>query len=559
MTAEETAIALFWANVAACASILLVFALRPAVRRVFGAKAAYRLWLIVPLVTLASVIPAHEPGRRAGDTEFAAVAPEGDSDIAGIRATARSAVTAVSTWMATAGASVPRERDRAEMLMTLWLAGAVLLFARAIVRSRWAATDPTLGPALVGVFRPRLVLPQDFRSRFTEREQSLVLAHEAVHRASRDPLTNAFIEIFRCVNWMNPLVHLAARQARADQEIACDAAVISQFPSERRLYAETLLKTQIAHAYPPLGCAWPGRSPSLLRRRVEMLDRRLPGRGRTAIGVALAAALMAGTSYVTWAAQISENAPPWYARLAQNAAPPLAQDSATRLAQANAAAAPPPGLLTPAEAGRHPKFVQELRSGNFEVVFIGDSITDFWRYPPEADQWNRTGGRPEWDRRYAPLKAFNVGTEGAHTRSVLWRLQNGELDGYKAKVFVLAPLGIADIANHGLTVDEAIAGNAAIVAEIRKRQPQAKILIADIGRGPRPTDSGRYERQIGTSAAKLADNRVVYYADIASRFVTADGAINPELSGMKNGGTYTLKGYAVWAEAMDGRLRQLLH
>ena len=271
-----------------------------------------------------------------------------------------------------------------------------------------------------------------------------------------------------------------------------------------------------------------------------MLGRRLPSRPRIAAGIVVVAALMAGSSYAAWSAQLAQNTPA--------AAVPV---TPTALAE------PPPGLLTRLEAKRHPWFAQQARAGNIDIVFIGDSTTDFWRYPPERDQWNRTGGKPEWDRRYAPLKAVNFGVEGAHTRSVLWRLQNGELEGYKARVFVLNTLGTADIANHGRTVDDAIAGNSAIVAEIRKRQPQAKILINLIPRGPRSTYREDVIEAIGAAAAKLADNRVVYYDDIRNRFMAADGTLDNELMGL-DGGTLTLKGYVVWAEAMEPKLRESL-
>lgn len=279
-----------------------------------------------------------------------------------------------------------------------------------------------------------------------------------------------------------------------------------------------------------------------------MLGHRLPSRMRTGTGVVVVAALMTGTGYAAWAAQAI---PATAARLAQNTS-----TAATQTALA-VPVAPPPGLLTRLEARRHEQFVQRARSGNIDIVFIGDSTTDFWRYPPERDQWNRTGGKPEWDRRYEPLKAINFGVEGAHTRSVLWRLQNGELEGYKARIFVLTVLGTADIANHGLTIDDAIAGNAAIVAEIRKRQPQAKILINVIPRAPRATKLEDAIEAIASAAAKLADNRDVYYDDISSRFIAADGTIDDQLMGLK-GGTLTLKGYVVWAEAMEPRLRELL-
>ena len=62
---------------------------------------------------------------------------------------------------------------------------------------------------------------------------------------------NAVVALIQCLCWFNPLVHLAARWIRFDQELACDAAVIAERPGLRRPYAEALLKTQVMAAIPP--------------------------------------------------------------------------------------------------------------------------------------------------------------------------------------------------------------------------------------------------------------------------------------------------------------------
>ena len=76
---------------------------------------------------------------------------------------------------------------------------------------------------------------------------------------------------------------------------------------------------------------------------------------------------------------------------------------------------------------RHNGFVAEAKKGGIDALFLGDSITDFWR--------NR--GKSVWEARYAPLKAANFGISGDRTEHVLWRLQNGELLGINPKVTIL--------------------------------------------------------------------------------------------------------------------------
>ena len=76
---------------------------------------------------------------------------------------------------------------------------------------------------------------------------------------------------------------------------------------------------------------------------------------------------------------------------------------------------------------RHEGFVQEAQNGGIEILFLGDSITDFWR--------NR--GSNVWNQYYAPRHAANFGISGDRTQHLLWRIDHGELDGIHPKVVVL--------------------------------------------------------------------------------------------------------------------------
>ena len=70
---------------------------------------------------------------------------------------------------------------------------------------------------------------------------------------------------------------------------------------------------------------------------------------------------------------------------------------------------------------RHEGFVAEAKQGGIDVLFLGDSITHGWR----------TRGKQVWDREYASLNAANFGFGGDRTEHVLWRLRNGEAEGYQ--------------------------------------------------------------------------------------------------------------------------------
>ena len=206
--------------------------------------------------------------------------------------------------------------DLSLVLAALWAAGAAAFLALMLWRQRrgmaefgrlspgpagfWMASGQA-GPAVIGLLKPRLVAPADFDSRFTTRERALVLAHERAHLEAGHTRVNAGLALLACINWFNPLVHLGVRRARIDQELACDAAVVERFPGERRVYAEALLKTQIAPASLPLGCTWPPRSSSLLKERVMMLARKSPSRPIRVAGAGLISAIALGATIAGWA------------------------------------------------------------------------------------------------------------------------------------------------------------------------------------------------------------------------------------------------------------------
>jgi hypothetical protein len=157
------------------------------------------------------------------------------------------------------------------------------------------------------VFRPRVILPADFESRYTQAEQSLVLAHERVHLCRADAMWNALAALIRCVFWFNPLMHYAASRFRVDQELSCDAAVMQRHPDARRVYADAMLKTQLADGSLPAGCHW--RSAHPLKERLMMLKQPAPRRARRMAGGVFVATLLTGIGYTAWAAEPAMPAP----------------------------------------------------------------------------------------------------------------------------------------------------------------------------------------------------------------------------------------------------------
>lgn len=299
----STFVSLFEVSLATSLAVLVVAVLRKPFRYFAGARAAYGLWLLVPASAVALLLPAPaEPFEHS---------------IPVLRDMTLSAVAHLPT--AEAGESP----NHARLALAAWVAGSVLMCAAMVRRHRRFVRSlgplhtgadgiqrsaSAVGPMLLGVWRPRVVLPADFESRYEAPERAWVLAHEHAHRQSGDALVNAAASGWLCLFWFNPLMYWATGRLRFDQELACDARVLSRFNPGRRQYAAALLKTQLAADSgwrTSIGCHWQSSHP--LKERIAMLQRPLPGFQRRVIGIALTCVCIVSASYTAWAVQ-PENA-----------------------------------------------------------------------------------------------------------------------------------------------------------------------------------------------------------------------------------------------------------
>lgn len=209
--------------------------------------------------------------------------------------------------------------------------------------------------------------------------------------------------------------------------------------------------------------------------------------------------------------------------------------------------AAPATVPLPRDDMRHQSFLQVAKAGNIDLLFVGDSITDWWRQPQR--------GESVWNQYFAPLKAANFGIAGDTTQGVLWRMQNGELEGFKAKLIVLM-LGTNNINRN--PVDDIVEGDRLIIEEFKKRQPQAKVLV--LGVFPRNADPANPLRatikEINGKLAKFADNKQVFFMDIGDKFLNPDGTLPVEV--MNDGLHPTTRGYQLWAEATIDRVKELM-
>jgi lysophospholipase L1-like esterase len=242
--------------------------------------------------------------------------------------------------------------------------------------------------------------------------------------------------------------------------------------------------------------------------------------------------------------------------LAQAPVAPAAGAQAPGGGRGPAGPAAPANVPLARDNARHQSFVEIAKAGNIDLLFVGDSITDWFFYGARGGA--ATGGKV-WEASFGSMKPANFGIAGDTTQGVLWRMQNGELEGFKAKLIVLM-LGTNNIPRNPNA--EIIDGDRLIVEEFKKRQPQAKVLVLGVfprqnNRAPEQTATLQAAiKEVNAGLAKLADNKQVFYMDIGSKFLAPDGTI--PLDVMADGLHPTEKGYQIWADAILPRVKELM-
>ena len=216
-------------------------------------------------------------------------------------------------------------------------------------------------------------------------------------------------------------------------------------------------------------------------------------------------------------------------------------------------------VLHPGTEKRHESFNEIARKGEAQLVFLGDSITHGWDGK----------GKAVWEQTWAPLKAANFGIGGDRTEHVLWRIDHGNFDGIKPKEIVLMigtnntghqgrPQAELDGAVYQCSAQQTADGIKAILAKLQQKCPEAKILLLAIfPRGADKEDRFRQQNEAANALVKgLADDKKVFFMDIGGKFLDADGtlpkSIMPDLLHPNE------KGYQIWSEAIEAKVKELL-
>ena len=189
--------------------------------------------------------------------------------------------------------------------------------------------------------------------------------------------------------------------------------------------------------------------------------------------------------------------------------------------------------------------------GNYDIEFIGDSITQ---------GWERSGSNV-WNQFYGQRKVINMGVSGDRTEHVLWRFEQGQLAGIKAKVAVV----MIGTNNSGKNKDgtdaytdaDILEGVTTIVKQIRGRQPDTKIMLLAIFPRSRNFNPQRGRLlEINQALARLDDGKHIFYIDLGPQFIEDDGSISKDI--MPDALHPNEAGYQIWAKATEPKLKELL-
>jgi lysophospholipase L1-like esterase len=195
---------------------------------------------------------------------------------------------------------------------------------------------------------------------------------------------------------------------------------------------------------------------------------------------------------------------------------------------------------------RHEGFVATAKQGNIDLLLHGDSITDWWQL--EAN-------KPVFDKYFGSIRTANFAVAGDTTQGVLWGLRNGEGQGFQPKAVMLM-IGTNNTGQY--TGPEIAEGVGAVVTELRRNFPSAKILLLAIFPRAVPGDPVRDKiAEVNRIISRLDDGKNVFYLDIGQKFLDDKGVFLPDSFRPDNLHPQA-KGYEIWGEAVSAKLSELM-
>jgi len=200
----------------------------------------------------------------------------------------------------------------------------------------------------------------------------------------------------------------------------------------------------------------------------------------------------------------------------------------------------------------HQQLLEKGRQGGIDICFIGDSITRRWGATDYPDFL------ANWKQNFFGWNAADFGWGADRIQNILWRIENGEIDGVNPKVVVI----LAGTNNVGTTpgdeakVADITKGIKALVDLCRQKAPSATIILMAIF--PRNDNVAVVPtiNRINEGIAKFADGKTIRFLNINDKLAGPDGVL---FEGMTMDKLHpALKGYQIWADALKPIFTELL-
>ena len=205
----------------------------------------------------------------------------------------------------------------------------------------------------------------------------------------------------------------------------------------------------------------------------------------------------------------------------------------------------------------HAQLLEKARRGGIDIYFEGDSIVRRWGatdYPELLSNWNRN---------FFGWNAADFGWGADTTQNILWRLNNGELDGVRPKVIVLLAgtnnVGTRPRSADGNAVAEEVArGIEAIIRPMQDKAANAVIILTAIF--PRNDDMAALPiiDKINSRLSKLADGKGIRHLNINDKLADREGRLFEGMMNARDKLHPTVQGYQVWADALKPIFTELL-
>jgi lysophospholipase L1-like esterase len=204
----------------------------------------------------------------------------------------------------------------------------------------------------------------------------------------------------------------------------------------------------------------------------------------------------------------------------------------------------------------HAQLLEKAKQGRIDIYFEGDSITRRWGatdYPEFLANWKQN---------LFGWNAADFGWGADTIQNIIWRLQNGELDGVQPKVIVLLA-GTNNVGNRppaagdDAKAEDVARGIQAVLRLMQEKSPQATIILTAIF--PRNDNMAVMPvvNRINARLATLADGKRVRFLNVNDKLADAQGRL---FAGMMSPDKLhpVVGGYQVWADGLKPIFTELL-